>query len=121
MLDVGTDWAQNVPIMKNTTTKLAKTIALACYPEYRGRKIKVVSRETYYVENMWGGGSRSFAVAYNLVTGAKAAAIETVGPEVKIPAGVAIVEHTFFCGKDCGITIYVNPAADKAGLIAEAA
>lgn len=103
------------------TSKLARTIALACYPEYKGRKIRVESRETYYVDNMWGGGSRNFATAYNLETGTAAAAIQTVGPEVKIPAGVAIVEHSFFCGKDCGITIYVNPAADKAGLLAEAA
>lgn len=111
--------------MTNTTnqkaSKLARTIALACYPEYKGRKIKVVSRETYYVENMWGGGSRSFAKAYNLATGIITEALETVGPEVKIPAGVAVVDHSYFCGKDCGITIYVNPAADKAGLLAEAA
>jgi hypothetical protein len=103
------------------TSKLARQIALACYPEYKGRKIKVVSRETYYMENMWGGGSRNFAVAYDFATGNRSAALEVVGPEVKIPAGVAVVEHAYFCGKDCGITIYVNPAADKAGLLTEAA
>jgi hypothetical protein len=107
--------------LTTTEKKTARKIALACYPEYKGRKIKVVSRGTYYVENMWGGGSRSFAVAFDLASGKTAPAIETVGREVEIPAGVAIVEHAFFCGHDAGITIYVNPAADKAGLLAAVA
>ena len=92
-----------------TTKRTAKEIALACYPEYRGRTIKVRAQATYYVDNIWGGGSRSYAVAYNLATGAGAPAVETTNHTVAIPANVAIVEHAFFCGKDCGITIYVNP------------
>ena len=30
------------------------------------------------------------------------------GKRVEVPEGVAVVEHSIFCGKDCGITIYVN-------------
>lgn len=112
-----------------TNSKLARRIALACYPEYKGRKIKVASEATYRMENYWDGGSRCYAKAYDLKTGTVAAAdIATTNPmngkahaEIEIPAGVAIVEHSIFCGKDCGITIYVNPAADKAGLLPEAA
>lgn len=117
--------------MTNTkkTTKLARQIALACYPEYKGRKISVASRGTYRMENYWDGGSRCYAKAYDLATGKVGEpASATSNPmngqahaEIEIPAGVAIVEHQFFCGKDCGITILVNPAADKAGLLAEVA
>ncbi len=96
---------------------MARKIALSCYPEYKGRKIKAVARATYYMDNAWGGGSRCFAKAINLATGAIGEAAQVVGAEVEIPAGVAIVEHAYFCGQDCGITIYINPAADKAGLL----
>jgi hypothetical protein len=110
---------------------LARKIALACYPEYKGRKIRVESAEAYNLRDFWEGGTRNFAVAYNLITGETRQPTEDaqspfsyIGQDSKripIPGGFAIVEHAIYCGKDIGITIYVNPAVNKAGLIAEVA
>lgn len=110
----------------NTTIKLSKSdkavraILAATYPEYRGRKVTAQIATTYYVENAWGGGSRSYAVAMDLATGKTAAAAVTVGPTIEIPSGVIIVEHSYFCGKDVGIRIFVR-AEDMGRALAGAA
>jgi hypothetical protein len=112
-----------------TTSKLARKIALTCYPEYKGRKISVASAAIYRMADYWDGGSRDYAIAYELEsgrTGAPTGAVHNpmngaAHAEIEIPAGVAIVERSIFCGREVGITIYVNPAADKAGLLTEAA
>jgi hypothetical protein len=31
------------------------------------------------------------------------------GLTIDIPQGTLIIKHSFFCGTDCGITIYYNP------------
>lgn len=62
-------------------------------------------------------GSRNFARAYDLATGRVAQPLAAAGTpwnaqahaRIEIPAGVAIVEHSIFCGKDAGVTIYVRP------------
>jgi len=114
---------------KGSKMNLAKQIALACYPGYRGRKVKVEVRETYTLADYWDGGSREYATAYELATGTKQWPTVACGipwsnvanSTVTIPAGWAVVVHYIFCGKDCGIRIYINPSADKAGLLKEAA
>lgn len=112
---------------KVKASTLAKKIARACYPSYKGRTIAVESKETYYMADFWDGGSRAYCIGYNLETrqilphvlNASVPWNDLAHRSFTIPAGIAIVEHTFFCGKDMGIRIYVNPAADKAGLISE--
>ena len=37
---------------------------------------------------------------------------------IPIPPGAVVVKHTYFCGKDCGLTIYINPADMPAQLTA---
>lgn len=110
------------------TTNLAKKIARLCFPGYTGRKIRVEVRETYSMADYWDGGTRRTPIAYDLTGTAefpcrRAEDVARIPQNAEahatftIPAGVAIVERAYFCGKDCGITIYVNPAADKAGLL----
>jgi hypothetical protein len=100
--------------------KTVRAIAKRCYPEYKGRKIRVVESKDYTMRDYWDGGSRDYAKAYELKTGFIAepkAAVHTpwhgaANATFDIPPGVAIVEHTIFCGKDAGITIYVTPARE---------
>lgn len=100
----------------NKGSKLARRIALTCYPEYKGRKIRFQVNSTYRMADYWDGGSRDYAVAYHLETGRTGAPATMINnpmnaaahAEIAIPPGFAIVEHSIFCGRDAGITIYVN-------------
>lgn len=123
--------------MENTMTSVKKTssanaaiakkIAKAVFPEYKGRKIRVVSRSSYTMANYWDGGSRSYVKAVNLETAAVVSPDQVTecpfNPEAsatfEIPANVALVEHSFFCGKDAGITIIVSKAAQGVPALAE--
>lgn len=93
----------------------------ATFPQYKGRKFRVEAKDkvTLYDLN-WGGGSRN---QYHAVTldgravgnGEKFNQAapwrnNAEGSTVDIPQGFAIVEHSIFCGKDVGITVYLNPA-----------
>lgn len=105
-------------IKVSKSDKTLKAIVLACYPEWAGRKLFVCAATDYDMANYWDGGSRDYAMAFNLTTKiASEPAYATTNPmnrvahkTVQIPEGVVIVEHSYFCGKDSGVTIYVNPA-----------
>jgi hypothetical protein len=98
------------------TRKQASPVLSKTFPEYRGRTIKVefTDKVTFYDTN-WGGGSRNFYHAVRadgrdsrlVVPAPWVNAIE--GKSIELPADVLIVEHTIFCGQDCGITIYAHP------------
>ena len=94
---------------------------------YKGRKFKaVVTDQPVTLSNTyWSGGTRSTYSLINLDTGhrTKAAGPELNPPQfggapepmqAEIPPNHAIVEHSMFCGKDMGLTIYIRPdnAAD---------
>lgn len=98
------------------TTKQAKPIVKATFPNYSGRKFKMVFAESIvFSDTNWGGGSRvSYAAvksdgrtAHVNVPAPWANPIE--GQRANIPADIMVVTHSIFCGQDCGITIYVNP------------
>lgn len=97
--------------------KTIKAILAATYPEYKGRKITVIPATSYQMMDYWSEGSRHFVKAYALVNGrvaASSSAAQTpwrgeAHARVAVPVGILLVEHSIFCGKDCGITIYVNP------------
>lgn len=97
--------------------KAIRAILSVCYPGWTGRKVSVRVATQYQMADYWDGGSRSFVVGYELATGRKA---ETLGASqipmnrlahavVSIPAGVALVEHSIFCGRDAGVTVVVRP------------
>lgn len=95
-----------------------KKVALAAYPDYQGRKFSVqVTNHPLDVRSYWDGGSRNYYVFLRLdnlktwempqqsmfdkkVNGADS---------VQLVPGMVCVEHTYFCGKDMGITIHVHP------------
>lgn len=95
-----------------------KAILIAAHPTWTGRKVHVQPATEYKMANYWDGGSRDYVMAYELATGrVYGPAIHTENPingaahaTVRIPEGVLIVEHSVFCGKDAGVTIYAHPA-----------
>jgi hypothetical protein len=97
--------------------KNAKSILALTFPNYTGRKIavRIVSQVPIHNTN-WDGGSKNeyAALRYDGVS----AMLPDYAPwnnpvegsEIELPTGRMIVEHSFFCGSQGGITIYVNPA-----------
>jgi len=100
------------------SNKTIKAILAATYPEWKGRKIAVVEATSYQMMDYWSEGTRHYVKAYALENGrvaSSSAAAQTpwrgeAHALVAVPEGILLVEHSIFCGKDCGITIYVNPA-----------
>lgn len=107
------------------STPAVKRLLAATFPEYRGRTIQLVATERVHgLENYWDGGTRSYWKAVDLATGRVVdPAVATTNPftkvahaTVELPAGVALVEHTIFCGTDVGVTIHVRPGTVTAAL-----
>jgi hypothetical protein len=89
------------------------------FPEYNGRRWRaVVETSTSLDDTYWSGGTKSEYRGINLVTGeimsARAGSFGTFynprEPVAELAPGLAIVEHSFFTGKDMGITIHIHPA-----------
>jgi hypothetical protein len=96
--------------------KQIKAILQATYPEWKGRKVRITTATEYQMSDYWSEGSRNYVQALAIATGAAAANAVAGNPfkagahaRIEIPSGVALVEHSIFCGKDGGITIYVRP------------
>lgn len=96
-----------------------KAIVAECYPNYKGRKFAIETQDRpLNVASYWDGGSRDYFVFYCLSTGKavpmpQQSAFDKKLPgadSVELPDGIICVEHSYFCGKDGGITIHVNPA-----------
>lgn len=115
---------ERVPLSRSTPA--VKRLLAATFPEYRGRKIRLAFSTSVRLENYWDGGTRSYWKAVDLASGETAPpAAATNNPlnrlahvDVPIPAGVALVEHVIFCGKDCGIVVHVAPGTALTGLVA---
>src|ERR1700730_5486867 len=97
---------------------LIRRILKATYPDYRGRKIRIVpQRYPLNFKSYWEGGSRDYFAFVRLDTMQSAAMPaqsafdkDIRGAEsVTLPPGVICVEHSIFCGRDIGIRIHVNP------------
>jgi hypothetical protein len=73
------------------------------------------------LENYWDGGTRSYYVAVRINDGAVSdfgtdnPFMASAHAEVDLPAGVILVEHTIFCGRDAGITVWGRPDALAGG------
>jgi hypothetical protein len=107
--------------IKNLVKKLAKVV----YPEYNGRKFSAEVKSKYYLSNYWDGGSRNYMVAIDLLTGriAEPSHGSTVpfnsiaNTCIDIPPGIGILEHSFFCGKDMGVRLYVSSPLQIEGIV----
>lgn len=94
-----------------------------CFPSWHGRKVvKIESRNRYFVQDYWDGGSRNYVCYVDLNTH-QILSLEQVGfrrqeasnpfhlniGEVELKPGIVAVENCIFCGKDLGIRIYCHP------------
>jgi|SRR3990167_758128 len=104
----------------NPSYKLSKAqvrgILKATFPDYKGRKFSIEFRYqlTFYDTN-WSGGTRN-EYAFIRADGRQAMLNAPPpwinhyeGQTVGIPQDIIIVQHSMFCGQDCGITLYANP------------
>jgi hypothetical protein len=101
---------------------IPKLILEAC-PTYRGRSFRVCPGVSVCLSNRnWGCGSKSEYMAVSLddgrVQAAPSTSPSTPDQTVEIPPRVVVVERTFYCGEDMGVTIYVRPE-DYQGLLPE--
>ena len=93
----------------------------ATYPDYTGRKFKVQTATKYRLSNYWDGGTKNFAKFAKYENGWKVlpAPATTTDPfngiahaTMDIPKNGLVVEHSIFCGKDAGITVYLHPESE---------
>ena len=98
--------------------KQVPSIILAVFPDYNGHKFEFqVTQKITLANAYWDGGSRSFYKAVNLLNGQITEAHPALSnpyqcptsPTIDLPKDTAIIEHSIFCGRDCGITIYLHP------------
>lgn len=107
----------------STANPLVKRVLAATFPEYRGRKVKARAwLRPQVLSNYWDGGTRSFYKAVRIEDGAIAdfgtdnPFVRSTHEPVDLPAGVLLVEHVIFCGKDLGIVIWARTDALDAGI-----
>lgn len=94
-----------------------KAIAQAAFPNYAGKKFKVLAATDYHCQNYWSGGSKKSFVLM------KREGMEVISPPFAttnpmnsvahttfaIPPGCVVVEHYIASGKDMGICFVVRP------------
>ena len=116
LLGVGDDSPEESEAIMDSKT--LRTIAKAAYPTWKGRKLHAdFSGKVTFSDTNWGGGSRNYYVSLSsdgrkrglMVPAPWVNPIE--GQTVQIPEGFVVVEHTIFCGKDCGVTIHFPMSA----------
>jgi len=95
-----------------------RKITAVCFPNYTGKKFSVSTDVPSRIDSYWDGGSRTYYVFYDMTDG-KTFNVGSNHPFFEpnkprelsgLPQGTVLVAHSIFCGKDMGITIYVNPA-----------
>lgn len=109
-------------LMRYQVAPDVERVIRAAFPSWRGRKVRIAACERLTLQDMyWSGGSRSEYVAVNIATmQAGSPSQQTrnppqfggprVTPEVEIPPGCVIVEHSIFCGKDAWVRLHVHPS-----------
>lgn len=97
-----------------------KQVPASLRGSYSGKSFKAIVTETMTVPStagLWDGGSRDHYSAVRLADGAQVAMPgQNEAPwgnrqdvKVTLVSGIAIVEHSIFCGKDMGLTFYLHP------------
>jgi len=108
--------------MQNETIYLdSNQVPATIRGNYTGKHFRAIVTDSVFIPadaGLWSGGSRTTYRAVNLESGAsRAASNDMASPwdssrkdsRVELRDGLAIVSHVYFCGKDLGLTIYVNP------------
>ena len=98
-------------------TSEIKAMARKAFPSYKGRKFQLDnSGHAVDLQSAWNSGSRDYFVVLQLGTD-NTKAIPQNGTmfdhvnvkATKVQPGFVIAEHTYFMGKDLGITFHVHP------------
>jgi hypothetical protein len=87
---------------------------------YSGRKFRLEAKTEVIIPsdaNLWSGGSRDSYTAIRLSDGASIQIGSREAPwsphrsekVVTLVPDIAIVRHSFFCGKDMGLSYFVHP------------
>lgn len=94
----------------------ASPILRMTFPDYTGRKFSVVFTNTvsFYDTNWSGGTCNKYAAVKR---DGQAAQLHVPAPwvnpiegkTIELPLDIIIAEHSYFCGKDLGITFYMRP------------
>ena len=101
-----------------------KGIIAACFPDYKGKKVTISTDVPKRIFSYWDEGSRTYYAFFSLENG-KTFNVESNHPMFeagkpntldKLPERVLLVAHSYYCGKDSGITIYAN-AVDLAPML----
>lgn len=102
-------------LAKGESPKIDRIVEIA-YPGYKGRKIRIAPFSKMSINSYWSGGSRDYFVFVNLLTKQvfetpqNGTMFDSHSLECNhLPENIALIEHSIFCGKDCGITIYFPP------------
>ena len=100
--------------------KTVGALIKATFPDYNGNKVRIMPVESItFTDLNWSGGTRNQYQACT-ITGESIDSRHNMnalapwdnqfeGKSVSIHMDLAVVEHGYFCGKDMGLTIYVNP------------
>jgi len=98
------------------TDPLIKEIIRRTFPEYKGRKIRISTDIPSRLDSYWDGGSRDY-YAFCSLDEKKAFSVPSNHPLYegknprtlkRLPERILLVRQSIFCGKDLGITIFVN-------------
>lgn len=95
------------------TRKQAWPMVQHVFPDYNGRHFKAEFTPSITLYNtLWDGGSKNEYAAVNMAGVSHAMPTFSehgIGQKVEVEAGTAIVMRMWFCGRDIGVTIYMNP------------
>jgi hypothetical protein len=101
------------------TDETAKQLAAASFPDYKGRSFKVIvvpSDYEFSLVSMWEGGSRSYYAVVDLATMKSVDISNLVGnfnratQSLHLVEGLALVERSWFLGKETGLTFFILDA-----------
>lgn len=99
-----------------TNDSTVKRIALAAFPNYRGRKFRVEPFHPMSLASYWSEGSRDYFTLIHLETLRQLPIPQNGTPfdpgtidASNLPENAVLACHSIFCGKDVGITLYLRP------------
>lgn len=97
-----------------------RAIVRAAFPDYRGNRFKInVTDQPVNIASYWEGGSRDYYAIVRLDSlqvadvpqqSAYDRPLPSQFKDMRIPDGIAIVQHSIVRGQDRGITIHINPS-----------
>ena len=98
---------------------LIKQIINDTFPDYKGRKIMIMTEFPRDLVSYWSGGTMSYYIFYQPNSRKTFEVDHLTQPHKQhqenrdftpdmIPDSVILVEHAYFCGHDMGLRIYVK-------------